>query len=53
VPEKPSEMPSLEEVSCKVDETINHMHELEDRLKELLDNENNARGINWAGLFIC
>lgn len=41
VPEKPSEVPSLEEITRQVDNTIAHMHELDDRLKGLLENKDN------------
>lgn len=41
VPKKPNDVPSLEEISRQIDETISHMHSLDDRLKELLENKDN------------
>ena len=37
VPEKPNEIPSLDEISRQIDDTIKHMHNLDERLKELLE----------------
>nr|CAD2199930.1 unnamed protein product [Meloidogyne enterolobii] len=41
VPKKPSDVPSLEEVSQQIDGTITHMHSLSGRLNELLENKDN------------